>query len=83
MKNIFKWPIFYIIVILIFILFSRLPFVWNPIYNVDEGVSATIGNSILEGGVVYKDAIDQRGPITYYIYALIFLLFRNIIFVDN
>ncbi|MCB1058394.1 MAG: hypothetical protein KDD11_23070, partial [Acidobacteria bacterium] len=37
-------------------------------------MSALIATSWLEGGVPYRDAIDQRGPVTYVLYALVFLV---------
>ncbi|MBN2120928.1 MAG: glycosyltransferase family 39 protein, partial [Candidatus Omnitrophica bacterium] len=43
--------------------------------NIDEAHAAVIANSILEGKMPYKDAIDHRGPATYYLFALIFFLF--------
>ncbi|HEX4956347.1 MAG TPA: glycosyltransferase family 39 protein [Thermoanaerobaculia bacterium] len=52
----------------------RLPLADRPIRDVDEAVSALIATSWLEGGVPYRDAIDQRGPVTYLLYAATFLL---------
>lgn len=52
----------------------RWPLADRPIRDVDESVSALIANSWLEGGVPYRDAIDQRGPVTYALYALTFLV---------
>ena len=53
----------------------RLPFHHITFFSVDEAVSAVAGTSILEGGLPYRDAIDHRGPLTYYAYAGIFGLF--------
>lgn len=44
-------------------------------WNLDEGIHATIARSILDGGVMYRDAIDQRTPLTYYLIAAVFWLF--------
>lgn len=52
----------------------RLPLADYPIRDVDESVSALIAVEWLEGGVPYRDAIDQRGPVTYILYALTFLV---------
>ena len=52
----------------------RLPDPEAPIRDVDEAVSALIAESWLAGGVPYRDAIDQRGPVTYWIYAAVFAL---------
>ena len=53
----------------------RLPFTHITFYSVDEAVSAVAADVILEGGVPYRDAIDHRGPLTYYAYALIYSVF--------
>lgn len=53
----------------------RLIFLHVTFFSVDEAVSAVAGNTILEGGLPYRDAIDHRGPLTYYAYALIFQIF--------
>jgi len=75
MKRHLKNPIFYLAVIFLLTLFLRLPSVTTPFLDVDEGINAVIGNTILNGGIPYRDAIDNRGPVGYYIYALIFFLF--------
>ncbi len=58
----------------IFLCWLRLPDPQAPIRDVDESVSALIAESWLDGGVPYRDAIDQRGPVTYLIYAAVFAL---------
>ncbi len=52
----------------------RWPLADRPIRDVDEAVSALIANAWLEGGVPYRDAIDQRGPVTYLLYAFVFAI---------
>ncbi|MBY0425338.1 MAG: glycosyltransferase family 39 protein [Cytophagales bacterium] len=42
--------------------------------NNDEAISAVAGVEIAHGGLAYKDAVDHRGPVTYYLYALAFRL---------
>lgn len=46
----------------------------ESVFNVDEAVSAAIGVKITEGGVPYRDGVDHRGPLTYYVYAWVFEL---------
>lgn len=53
----------------------RVPSLAIPIWNMDESVSAVMGDAILNGGTVYHDAVDHRGPVTYFVYALIFKVF--------
>lgn len=47
---------------------SKRSNVWNP----DEAISACAANSINVGGLPYRDSVDHRGPLTYYIYSVIF-----------
>jgi 4-amino-4-deoxy-L-arabinose transferase-like glycosyltransferase len=46
-----------------------------PLWNVDEAIHAAVARTLLDGGVLYRDAVDQRTPLTYYAVALVFRLF--------
>jgi len=46
---------------------------WWPFYW-DHGIFAWIGDAIVHGGMPYRDAWDVKGPLTYYIFALVELL---------
>ncbi len=46
-----------------------------PLWNVDEAIHAAVARTLLDGGVLYRDAVDQRTPLTYYAVALLFRLF--------
>ena len=50
----------------------RQPALSTPVWNVDEAITATIGDEILAGGVPFRDATDLRAPLTYYVYAAVF-----------
>jgi hypothetical protein len=52
----------------------RMPLADRPIRDVDEAVSSIIASEWLQGGVPYRDAIDQRGPVTYALYALTYVV---------
>lgn len=52
----------------------RLPFDLRPLYIVDEAVFALGARAILEGGLVYRDVWDHRGPLLHYVYAVVFAL---------
>lgn len=41
-------------------------------WNVDETIHAAVGRVLQDGGVLYRDAIDQRGPLTYHVVAAVF-----------
>ncbi|HUL55098.1 MAG TPA: hypothetical protein VLT83_16970 [Opitutaceae bacterium] len=46
-----------------------------PLWNVDESIHAAVARTLLDGGVLYRDAVDQRTPLTYYLVAVVFWLF--------
>jgi len=41
-------------------------------WNVDESIHAVIARTLLDGGVLYRDAVDLRAPLTYYAEAAVF-----------
>ena len=41
-------------------------------WNVDETIHAAIARLLLDGGTLYTDAIDQRTPLTYHVFAAVF-----------
>jgi 4-amino-4-deoxy-L-arabinose transferase-like glycosyltransferase len=47
----------------------RWPFYW------DHGIFAWIGDTILRGGMPYRDAWDVKGPLTFYMFGLVEWLF--------
>lgn len=42
------------------------------VWNVDEAIHAAVARTLLDGGVLYRDAVDQRTPLTYYAVAALF-----------
>lgn len=54
------------------IFWLRWPSFGHAFWNLDEGIYATVGRTIVEGGVMYRDAIDHRAPVCHYATALIF-----------
>ncbi len=44
------------------------------LWNVDEAIHAAAARTILDGGVLYRDACDIRNPLTYYVVAGVFVL---------
>ena len=47
----------------------------HPIWNLDESIHAAVARVLLDGGVLYRDAIDQRTPLTYEVMAGLFAAF--------
>jgi len=52
----------------------RWPTFGFRVWNVDEAIHAAVARTLLDGGVLYRDAIDQRTPFTYYAVAALFKL---------
>lgn len=50
----------------------RAPTFPHSTWNLDEAIHATVARELLAGGALYRDAIDQRTPLTYYAVAGIF-----------
>lgn len=60
------------LLVAMWIVWLRQPARSIPIWNVDEAITAAIGDEILAGGVPFRDATDLRAPLTYYFYAAVF-----------
>ena len=58
----------------LFVIVCRLPSLLVPIWNVDEGFTSVVANALREGGIPYRDSVDQRGPVSYFVYAAVFAL---------
>jgi len=55
-------------------LWLRAPTFGFKTWNVDEAIHAAVARTLLDGGVLYRDAVDQRTPLTYGIMAAVFAL---------
>lgn len=53
----------------------RSPTFGASLWNVDEAIHAAAARTILDGGVLYRDAIDQRTPLSYFAVAGVFACF--------
>lgn len=49
----------------------RAPSFGFKCWNVDEAIHASIARTLIDGGVLYRDAVDQRTPLTYGVMAAI------------
>lgn len=47
-------------------LWLRAPTFAHRVWNVDEAIHSAVARELLAGGTLYRDAIDQRTPVTYY-----------------
>ena len=50
----------------------RAPWLSRDIWNLDEGSTFTMAEQVLHGGVVYRDAADNRSPLVPYLKAAVF-----------
>ncbi len=50
----------------------RAPFLSRQLWNLDEGVTLTIAEQIGHGDVLYRDAVDHRGPLVPYLQAAVY-----------
>src|SRR3989344_4438811 len=54
----------------------RLPSLFEPFWYGDEGIFAAVGRSLNFGEILYRDAWDNKPPMIYLTYAVIFKLFN-------
>jgi hypothetical protein len=60
------------VVIIAVVVILRAPTLLPSMYSIDEAYYATIANDMLDGGAVYRTAVDTKPPGMYYIYAGVF-----------
>src|SRR5438477_2048225 len=60
------------VIIIAIVVILRSPSLLTSMYTIDEAYYATIANDILDGGAVYRTAVDTKPPGMYYIYAGVF-----------
>jgi len=65
--------LFAVILILTFIF--RLPSLFEPFWYGDEGIFAAVGRNLNLGGVLYENSWDNKPPMIYLTYQLIFKFF--------
>ena len=44
----------------------------------DQGMMASVGDVVVRGGMPYRDGFDLKGPITFYLFAAVQLLFGRV-----
>ena len=76
-----RWPAILVAALVMgWIFWLRAPSWQAKIWNVDESIHAAVADVILDGGVIYRDAIDQRTPLSYYVFAAVFSVAGNSLF---
>lgn len=70
-----KWPVYIILILTgLLSLYLRVPYMQAGILNIDESIYSEVANTILDGKVLYKGAVDNKPPGIFYLYAGIFSL---------
>jgi hypothetical protein len=70
-------PWFGTVVVMVVAVMARLPGYLHQLYDSDEGAIATMAMVLNRGGVLYRDVIDRKPPVSAFIYAGSFLLTGN------
>ncbi|HET7289880.1 MAG TPA: hypothetical protein VFJ67_05520, partial [Thermodesulfobacteriota bacterium] len=68
-------PGIWLFLIMLLILALRLPTTHVSVIDWDESVYFTIAQDITNGGVPYKTAWDTKGPLLFFIFVPVILLF--------
>lgn len=76
MTKLRRWPeVAVALILLCAVAWLRWPTFGFNYWNVDEAIHATAARIILDGGVLYRDAIDQRTPLSYHAVAAVMAVF--------
>ncbi len=65
----------YIILFCSLVFLLRIPGLYQPLLDIDESVFSEFGNIILNGGLPYIDAVDNKPPLMYYFFTSVYYLF--------
>lgn len=71
-----------IIILLILTLLLRLPSLFEPYWHMDEGITLTVGQTLRNGGILYRDIADNKTPLLYvlaFVFNTVFLL-KSVLF---
>jgi len=60
------------LVLILLTVVLRLPSIVHPMTLDDEGGYAVVAHELLEGGTLYRSALDRRPPLLFWIYAAVF-----------
>jgi 4-amino-4-deoxy-L-arabinose transferase-like glycosyltransferase len=60
------------VIIITIVVILRFPTLLPSLYNADEGYYGIIANDTLDGGTLYRTAVDTKPPGIYYVYIAVF-----------
>lgn len=67
---------FLVLILLILTFFLRLPSIFEPYWYGDEGITLTVGQQLAQGLTLYKDVVDNKTPLLYFLAAKTITLFN-------
>lgn len=67
-----------LVLALVFIL--RIPSLFEPFWYGDEGIFAAVGHGLNKGQMLYLETWDNKPPMIYIYYSLIFRIFGESMF---
>jgi 4-amino-4-deoxy-L-arabinose transferase-like glycosyltransferase len=59
-----------LLLIFTLVLLLRLPSLFEPYWYGDEGIYFAVAETLRRGGVLYRDVIDNKTPLIYYLFTL-------------
>ena len=72
-----KKHLLFILLLFLLMILTRYPSFMHPLMDIDEGSYAAVASKMLDGGEPYKDGVENKTPIIFYIYYFIFYIFGN------
>jgi len=69
--------VFWLLFFLLLVFLIRLPVVNVSVLDWDESMYWTIAQDIADGGVPYKTTWDNKGPLLFFVFVLVTILFDN------
>lgn len=76
-QNIIKNKYIVLLIILLFFIIIRLPYVNSYLFLSDEAVFLTLADNINRGDIIYKDTWDFKPPLIYIVFAFLIKYFPH------
>jgi len=69
-----KKEIIIILLLILLVIILRIPSLFEPYWYGDEGITLTVGQTIRNGGILYKDIADNKTPLLYFLTSIFYTL---------
>lgn len=72
-----------VFLLLALVIVLRLPSLFEPYWHGDEGITLTVGQSVRNGAILYKNVADNKTPLLYFLASIFYTLqsFRLLLFI--